>query len=524
MDRIKKAIDRITASRRAMIISGTVCAVPFVFESLYFLSWIMYIPLAYMFLSGTDGLKKQASRVFLFGLAYYFTGYFWITELYPMEFIGFNKIQSVAVIVFALIAIPVIHSSMMLLSYAVCKKAGEKVSVWIKALLFPCVIVFTEYLQTLGPLAFPWCRVSVAQAGNLAIIQSASFFGSYFIAYIVLLINALLAYAIINRALSKRLIAVSVAIFAVNLAFGFCRIAVTEKQYETAETFTAVALQGNISSSEKWSGSSQDMVDIYMELADSAIASSKADGLPDNTVVLIPETAFPFTLREGGKTWARVSDFARENSVNFAVGAFSEQEYDSGNSVFMFTTEGNVLDPYSKRHLVPFGEYLPYRSIFEIIMPPLAEMNALSSDLYEADGTAVFNLDFANAGTVICYESIFPELCRNSVNDGADIMLISTNDSWFGSSGALRHHLANAKLRAIENNVPVIRAANTGISALIKPNGKVIQNLGVDSRGFIADELPLADNGTLYRTVGDVWLGICFLILLFSLLKRILSN
>lgn len=520
MDRIRNSIDRITASRRAMIISGTVCAVPFVFESLYFLSWIMYIPLAYMFLSGTDGIRKQAFRVLLFGLAYYITGYFWITELYPMEFIGFNKIQSVAVIVFALIAIPVIHSSMMLLSYAVCKKAGERAGRFLKLLLFPCVIVFTEYLQTLGPLAFPWCRVAVAQAGNLAIIQSASLFGSYFVAYIVLLANALLAYAIINRAFSKRLIAAAVAVFAVNLALGFCRIAFTEKQYESAEKFTAVALQGNISSGEKWSGSSQDMVDIYMKLAGSAVASTKADGQSENTVMLVPETAFPFTLREGGKTWARVSDFARENNVNFAVGAFSEQEYDSGNSVFMFTPDGKAVEPYSKRHLVPFGEYLPYREIFEVIMPPLAQMNALSSDLYEADTAAVFDLGFAKAGTLICYESIFPELCRSSVNDGAEIMLISTNDSWFGSSGALRHHLANAKLRAVENNVPVIRAANTGISALIKPNGKVIQRLGVNSRGFIADELPMADSRTLYRVIGNVWSIICLLILIFSYFTR----
>ena len=520
MENIIFAIRRIAASKTAMIISGTACAVPFVFESMFWLSWIMYIPIAVMFFDGSMNASAKAGRVFLFGYAYYFTGYLWISELYPLDFVGIGKFHSVLIIILALTAIPAIHAGMLVLSFVVCDFSAGKNKNWLKLIVFPCVFVFCEYLQSVGPLAFSWCRVSVAQTGCIAIVQSVSLVGSYFITYLVLLVNGFIAYGLLDKNMRKILLISAASLFLINFAFGVLRIAVMEQKTQNAQKFTAIALQGNIPSSEKWEGDSRDALNLYMNLAKSAVLSAKEENMPENTLILIPETALPFILRENGLTAQTISDFAKENDICFAAGAFSDMGESSGNSVYMFTPDGKMSEPYTKRHLVPFGEYLPYRSFFETFLPALAQMNVLSQDIYKATEASVFDIPFAKAGAVICYESIFPELCRETVGKGAQILLVSTNDSWFGDSGALRHHLANARLRAIENGVSVIRAANTGISALITPDGKAVKTLGANRRGFIKAQLPLKTTTTLYSLIGDVWLYLCVVIVMVSIYKK----
>ena len=234
----------------------------------------------------------------------------------------------------------------------------------------------------------------------------------------------------------------------------------------------------------------------------------------------MPETAFPFTLREDSKYAKALSEFTANNGVYLAAGAFSDESVGSGNGVFMFSHEGKMSKPYLKQKLVPFGEFLPYRSFFETFVPVLAEINILSEDVVAGTKNVIFETYAGNVGTLICYESIFPEICRKSVNDGAEIIIVSTNDSWFGSSGALRHHLAASSLRAIENNVPVIRSANTGISALIRPDGNVIKMLGANKTGFVCSELPVGSGETLYSKVGDVWLYACKLYVLCGLILK----
>lgn len=520
MENIRFTIRRLATSKTAMIISGTACAVPFVFESMFLLTWIMYIPVAMMFFDESMRTASKAGRIFLFGYAYYLIGYSWISELYPLDFVGFDKLQSLFIIILALTVIPSIHSGMLVLSFCVCDYAAKKKDDLIKLVVFPCVFVICEYLQTLGALAFPWCRVPVAQTGCIALVQSASIFGSYFITYLALFVNGLCAYALLNKKTRKALLLLAAGLFLANFMFGAIRVSVMEKHMESAEKFTAIALQGNIPSGEKWDGDTRDMLNMYMNLAELSVQSAKNDKMSENMLLLIPETAFPYTLREGGKTANTISDFAKENGVCFAAGAFSDMGENSGNSVYMFTPDGKMSEPYTKRHLVPFGEYLPYRPFFETFLPSLAKMNILSSDIYRATDVYVFDIPFAKVGAVICYESIFPSLFRESVNDGAQIMLVSTNDSWFGKSGALRHHLSNAILRAVENGVPVIRAANTGISALITPVGEVIETLGINQRGFIIAQLPLKQTTTLYSVIGEVWLYLCGVIVIISAIKK----
>ena len=516
---IQNRLQNVVNSKTASIISGIVCAIPFVFEGAFLLSFIMYIPLFCLFYSNKE--KGVNSVAFLYGFFFFMVGYSFLCELYPLDFAGFSPIEAVGVIGLALTAVPLIHGTLFVISFAVCRKITKGFSDVTKILVFPLIVVFSEYLQTLGPLAFPWCRVSIAQSEFLPFLQSASLFGSYFITYIVLLINGLIAYAFLKPEKGKIPLVIAVTVFVVNTAFGVIRLALPDSS--EGESFTAISLQGNISSSSKWSGSVYDMLDIYMDLAENSLDEAKNSGFSENTLMLMPETALPVTITGKSSIGSKIADFADKNDVCFVAGAFSEQDGLSGNSLFMFDKNGGMSDAYSKRVLVPFGEFVPYRCFLTAIVPALDDINMLSSDLYEGNDTYIFETEAGKAGGIICYESVFPKLCRESVNDGAEILLVSTNDSWFGTSSALNHHLSASVIRAIENGVPVIRAANTGISALINRKGICVKTLEADRRGYVCAELTKGVR-TLYSYTGDVFLILCLALILGCIIKQIKLN
>lgn len=515
-----KTFTEFACSKKAMIISGIVCAIPFVFEKMFLLSWIAYVPLAAVFFGTSKHRCGFAVRAFIFGYFYYLVGYSWLASLYPMDFAGFTNAESAAIIILALTAIPAIHSAILAVSFSICKKISDGLSSVFKIFAFPCVFVFAEFLQSLGELAFPWCRIFITQSGSNAVLQSGNLFGSYFITYIVLLSNAILTEAFFNQSERKRkiiYISAAVSVFCLNFLYGTVRIALFDYG---DKSFTGIALQGNFSSSAKWSGSTDDMLGVYFELSSNALSEAPENN--GNVIVLMPETGIPVIINEYSRYSERLAEYAEENSVTFAAGAFSDKGAASGNSIFLFSPDGKMSEPYSKRHLVPFGEKLPYRTLLTAVCPALAEINMLKYDLYEGTDTAVWDAGFAKIGAVICYESIFPELCRESVRDGAEILLLATNDSWFGESQALRHHLAAARMRAIENNVPVVRAANTGISALINSDGTVEQSLGASQKGYVCAELKYGGKTTLYTLIGDVWIAVCAAVVCCGALGKII--
>ena len=509
-------------SKKAMLFSGIVCAIPFVFPYAFLLAWVAYVPLACAFFAPHICKRALFTRAFLFAWGFYTVGYSWLGELYPMDYVGFSRIQSFLVILLALTAIPLLHGLLFAVSVLFVRiladfSGGSERSICrpFCVLLFPCAVVLTEYLQSLGTLAFPWCRVYVTQAAFPCLLQSASLFGSYFITYLVLVINALLAYGLCSQKGDKRRRVaawlLASMLFLGNAVFGICRSGVLTARYDAPETprITAATLQGNISSSEKWSGGFRSMSERYLMLAENALADirrKEADSASKSCGILLvtPETALPVEIDSAENPYVRpFSELAVRENATVALGAFSVQDGGCGNSMFFLTPDGSISEPYTKRHLVPFGEYLPYRPILQTLLPALAEINMLSDDLYAGTETAVFPSECGGIGTLICYESIFSPLCRDTVRDGADILIVATNDSWFGASAALRHHLAAAQMRAVENGVSVIRAANTGISALIYPNGRAVQTLGAQKTGYLVGELPCERAHTLYTAAGD---------------------
>jgi apolipoprotein N-acyltransferase len=170
------------------------------------------------------------------------------------------------------------------------------------------------------------------------------------------------------------------------------------------------------------------------------------------------------------------------------------------NRAFLTSPSAEVLGSYDKVHLVPFGEYVPMKRF----LPFVQRLVAAAGDFLPGDKVAPLRFPKGQAGVLICFESIFPELGRAMTKNGATLLVNLTNDAWYGMSSAPFQHFSMAVFRAVENRRPVVRAANTGISAFILPSGKIVEQSDLFTEALLTQEIPLADSGlTLYTRYGD---------------------
>jgi apolipoprotein N-acyltransferase len=188
-------------------------------------------------------------------------------------------------------------------------------------------------------------------------------------------------------------------------------------------------------------------------------------------------------------------------------GAFDTAEDGaSANAVFLAFPDGTLSETvYYKRHLVPFGEYVPMRDLVEVLVPPLADIGMLSDDLAAGKDSAIFDTPLGGIGTLVCFDSIYEALTLSSVRDGAEFLVLPTNDSWFLDSAAAYMHHAQARLRAIEGGRYIVRAADTGISSVIAPDGSVDAELPPLVEGVSISTVHPTSSRTLYSYIGNLF-------------------
>ena len=219
-----------------------------------------------------------------------------------------------------------------------------------------------------------------------------------------------------------------------------------------------------------------------------------------------PETALPYRLNENKAVSEYVSSLARDTETMILVGAFfRNSDGNLENSIYMIKPDGTIAeDHYSKRHLVPFGEYVPMRNIIMTLVPPLNDIGMLDSDLEAGESASVHDTDFGKIASLICFDSIYEPLAYDAVRNGAELIAISTNDSWFNDSSAVYEHNSHSVLRAVENGRYIVRAANTGISSVISPSGEIKDMLPPLVEGQISCDVTFSDKRTLYSEAGNI--------------------
>jgi apolipoprotein N-acyltransferase len=235
--------------------------------------------------------------------------------------------------------------------------------------------------------------------------------------------------------------------------------------------------------------------------------------------VIWPEAATPFYFQSGGPLAEKVKGLPRQMGVHLLFGSPAYRNDANGrshlmNSAFLLTPQGEVAGRSDKVHLVPFGEYVPLKPFL-----PFIEKLVVGIGDFSAGEVNPLELDGHKLGVLVCYEAIFPELARDYVLRGSDLLVNITNDAWFGRSSAPLQHLAMVRFRAIENRVWIARAANTGISAFISPVGRILADTDIFETTYATAKVGLGAAPGLYAKSGDLLPGAFLIILLFWLIQ-----
>ena len=271
-----------------------------------------------------------------------------------------------------------------------------------------------------------------------------------------------------------------------------------EKLDARSKTVPVALVQGDIDQGVKWNPAFQQRtVDIYRDLSLQAAASGPLE------LVIWPESATPFFFQDGGPLADEVTSVPRRSGVELLFGSpayrVENRQYRYLDSAFLLSRKGKVLGRSDKIHLVPFGEYVPLKRFL-----PFVDKLVVGIGDFSPGTVSPLPMDGHKIGVLVCYEAIFPELAREYVRMGSDLLVNITNDAWFGDSSAPYQLLAMARFRAVENRVWLARAANTGISALIAPSGVITVRSSIFKRLALRGRVGLGARPTLYTRTGDL--------------------
>jgi apolipoprotein N-acyltransferase len=360
---------------------------------------------------------------------------------------------------------------------------------------------FTEWLRGHFLTGFPWNTFGMALAGNLVTAQLASIVGLYGLTVIAILIfsaPAVLGEKSAMQGARRRLppaIAAAILAFAGICGFGTLRLAGTIP--EPVAGVKLRIMQPNLAQDAKFRPENKARIlSLYLTLSARG-AELDHSGLDDVTVLIWPESAFPFILSRDARALAEIGAVLSQDTVLVTGAARADDEARrsaSGparyfNAIQVIASGGHILDSYDKVHLVPFGEYLPFQSVFDRL--GLRQFVHLPGGFAAGSGRRLLVVPGLPAvAPLICYEAIFPGEVVPSGAPRPGLLLNVTNDGWFGTTTGPYQHFAQARLRAIEEGLPLIRAANTGISAIVDPYGRVLAELPLGAEGVLDGGLP----------------------------------
>jgi apolipoprotein N-acyltransferase len=368
---------------------------------------------------------------------------------------------------------------------------------------------------------FPWATLGYALHLDVPLLALTRFTGVYGLSFAAAMLGIALAQAWLDRGRERaRRLAIVASVILGAHGLGF---AIQPSESEGAPVVRIAAVQGNIDQGEKWSEARRKQIlEKYLRASESAVAQGAE-------WVVWPETAVPGFLELEPIMAERLALFARQHEVALFVGGMGVRVDPSGerfeafyDSAFVFDREGEMIDRYDKTHLVPFGEYVPLRGILGHFFEALATGLSSTDVTPGARPRVVTAPDRSGVEAAyrvavpICYELLFPHVMRGFGEDGAGVMLAITNDAWYGRTGAPHQFLAMTAMRAAENGRWVVRAANTGVSAIIDDLGRVRERSALFEDAVVLAEVPILQERprTFYARVGDVFAWVCIVFVL----------
>ena len=489
-------------------LSGLLLIVIFPQYNLEFLAWFALVPL--LFAIQNQPLITVTLRSFFTGMIFYFFSLNWITN----TLVNYGNIPvSLSFIILALLAAYLSFYFSLFCVLTTKLSRGKPVYFF---LLAPLVWTSLEYLRsTHMTFGFSWMGLGYSQFQTLAIIQPAEITGVYGVSALIVLVNAGLHFSLNTWIfspkghdgwkMSYRVIGLTTLVVGLWFGWGNWALELTKSKIETSPKIRVALAQGNIKQHLKWNKLYQKKImEVYKELT-----LQGAKKKPE--LIVWPEAATPFYFSLDPNGTKYVQDLARTSDVPLLFGSPYKKQIAGKelfyNRAFLISNQGKIIDVYDKMHLVPFGEFVPFRQALFFI----EKIVEIIGDFGLGKQATVFKLNNHQLGVSICYEIIFPDLVRQPVKNGAEYLVNITNDAWFGKSAASFQHISMAALRAVENRVPIVRAANTGISGFIDATGEIRQKTSLFKRVMIVDEItPNKGPRTFYSKFGDVFSYLCF--------------
>ena len=464
-----------------------------------------------------SGAAAAAVAGWCFGFGYFVAGLYWIGYAFLVDAKTFGWLLP-----FAVAGLPAY------LALFTAAGLGCARLIWVRGpariLALASVLTIAEWLRGHALTGFPWNTFGYALTQPLALAQSASLVGLWGMTFIAIAVFASPAVLADDRADTPnpwRAPILSLIVLAMMAGYGAMRLLSYPSLF--VDGVRLRIMQPNLQQDVKFNYSAKNQVmERYIQLSDRS-TGPQSSGVRDATHLIWPESAFPFFLTREADALSQIAELLPPGTV-LITGAIRAPETAAGarvtrayNSVYVIDHDGSILGIYDKVHLVPFGEYLPFQDLLEKL--GLSQLTKVQGGFIPGDRRRTMNVPRAPRFLpLVCYEVIFP---GDAVprGDRPGWLLNLTNDGWFGISTGPYQHFQQSRVRAIEEGLPLVRAANTGISAVIDPLGRVVRSLPLGVEGVLDSPLPQAIERTPYVRVGDAALLI-FLVASFIIVGQ----
>ena len=480
---------------------------------------LFVVPVAFVSFTGLlwllDGARTEMKPIrasalvgWWFGFGHFVTGLYWIANALLVDAAQFGWLIPFAI--GGLSAYFALFPAAAAAAYGASR--GSRVT---RILLFAGAWTLAEYLRGVLFSGFSWNLLATTWTFAAIAMQGAAYLGAYGLGLTSILLFA--APAVFGKESEARPLRATITLVIIGLLpmlIGAVRFALAPSAGVDVEPGVKLALiQGNIAQQMKWLPEERaNILQTYLDLTARAVKEGA-------THVVWPETAVPVALERAGEVRAAIAAILTSGNAKALIAGTirlspeDAPKLEAWNSVQTFDASGHVIDTYDKAHLVPFGEYVPLRGFL-----PIERLTAGSVDFSAGPGPETIAVPgLPPVGPMICYEAIFPGAVA-SRDQRPGVLLNVTNDAWFGDSTGPRQHFAAARMRAVEEGLPLVRNAGTGISAIVDPYGRVLARLDLGQRGIVEGPLPSALPPTLFSRFGNrIALVLALMLVVFGL-------
>lgn len=467
----------------------------------YLLAWIALVPLLVVIARRPSRLRALILGWAVGSVFFYVTCY-WLT--YSMiHYGGLPTVLAYSLLIPAALVVGIFHGLFAALIAFAVQKWGR-----FAILLAPLFWTALEWvrLEVTGQL---WNALGYSQAYHPWLIQPANWGGVYAVSFLIVTINSIVALLIIHRTKWSIVVAVSTALVVFDVIVASKYIP-TGSVSISNEMLVYVAVQPNVPMyAGKSSEEIQALIDRHVSLSTEALKS--VPNYAPKRLVIWPESPMNFTYGTDYRFQEFVANFTRQNHTSLLFNSLEPAPNEgSYNSALLVNEEGRLISQYDKIRLMPFGEYVPLPQW----LPGASLISGIVGEFTPGSNYTLMPFgDTGKAGVFICIESAYPWIARKLTFDGANVLINISNDGYLGPTAVMRQHLANVIFRAVENGRPVVRVTNTGLSAMIEPNGRIddlTEPFKPDVR--IWGSHPSDARNTVYTRKGDLFVYICAVI------------